>query len=328
MENVQMNLLKKLFTNLIPKADKTKSEKYISYFERILNSRLHCITTNEAHIISLMLDRANSLNKNHSSLVRIQSLYTNLSTKKIIKSKWTILYLLYRLSQDQNDSSLKEPSNLIQLIYKDNNLVNNGMPVFSNDNVGVNSNKSIKDNSNYNNSLGSKVVVNDSKSNKAITEKDLINDLIFVFQGVDGHYINYNSLTNSFTLNSTINFCSNVFDIVNTLSELGWLYMKVNNYLNLYKEINANSQFLQAFTFSIQNELNEYYKLISIFKNMNSSFDVNQISTSVSSKDNDHNTGGGLSLKKLLFWTLEPLERMKWVAIACESVYSKYILLF
>ncbi len=27
-----------------------------------------------------------------------------------------------------------------------------------------------------------------------------------------------------------------------------------------------------------------------------------------------------LSLKKLILWTMEPIERMKWLAIACESV--------
>jgi hypothetical protein len=32
-----------------------------------------------------------------------------------------------------------------------------------------------------------------------------------------------------------------------------------------------------------------------------------------------------LSLKKLYLWTLEPIERMKWLAIACESIYSNLI---
>jgi len=30
-----------------------------------------------------------------------------------------------------------------------------------------------------------------------------------------------------------------------------------------------------------------------------------------------------LTLKKLYLWTLEPIERMRWLANACESVYSK-----
>jgi gamma-tubulin complex component 3 len=312
MENSQLNFLKRLLTNIVPNIDKTKTDKYISYFERILNSRLHCITTNEAHIISLMLEKANTQSRDHSSLTRIQSLYTNLGTKKILKNRWAILYLLYRISQDNNENQIKEPSNLLQLIYKDNNIVNNGLPSFSND-----SDKKIKDICVKNNPIGLNLVVSGLKANKVITEKDLIDDLIFVFQGIDGHYINYNSITNSFTLNSTIPFNSNVYDIVNILSELGWLYMKVNSYLNLFKEINSNSQFLQAFSHSIQNELNEYYKLISVFKNMNSHFNVKDMS------GNNSETTNHLSLKKLLFWTLEPLERMKWVAIACESVYSK-----
>ena len=31
-----------------------------------------------------------------------------------------------------------------------------------------------------------------------------------------------------------------------------------------------------------------------------------------------------LSFKKLVLWTLEPLERMKWLAITSEAVFSKY----
>jgi len=36
---------------------------------------------------------------------------------------------------------------------------------------------------------------------------------------------------------------------------------------------------------------------------------------------NQPNDTDDLSLKKLFLWTLEPIERMKWLAIACESVY-------
>lgn len=34
-----------------------------------------------------------------------------------------------------------------------------------------------------------------------------------------------------------------------------------------------------------------------------------------------------LSLKKIILWTLEPIERMKWLAISCEAVYSIIIYL-
>jgi gamma-tubulin complex component 3 len=104
------------------------------------------------------------------------------------------------------------------------------------------------------------LVVNSLKTNKVITEKDLINDLIFVFQGIDGHYINFNSITNAYCLNPLIPFNDNLFDIVSILSELGWLYRKVNNHMNFFNESNIPSQFIQSFSFSIQNELSEYYK--------------------------------------------------------------------
>ena len=36
----------------------------------------------------------------------------------------------------------------------------------------------------------------------------------------------------------------------------------------------------------------------------------------------DDNENIELSLKKLFLWTAEPIERMKWLAIACESISS------
>ena len=170
----------------------------------------------------------------------------------------------------------------------------------------------------------SPIVVNPSKSNKIITEKELINDLIFVFQGIDGHYINYNSISNAYSLNPLIPFNDNVYDIVAVLSELGWLYRKVNTLLNFFNESNIPSQFVQSFSFSIGSELSEYYKLISLFKKMNSK--IEELSEGSANIGGNSNQSEELSLKKLILWTMEPMERMKWLAIACESIYSKNIL--
>jgi len=48
------------------------------------------------------------------------------------------------------------------------------------------------------------------------------------------------------------------------------------------------------------------FRLMSLFKKMNSKIEE-------------------VSLKKLYLWTLEPIERMKWLANACEAVFSKKI---
>ena len=38
---------------------------------------------------------------------------------------------------------------------------------------------------------------------------------------------------------------------------------------------------------------------------------------------NNNNFENELTLKKLYLWTLEPIERMKWLAVSCDAVASK-----
>jgi hypothetical protein len=308
MENneIQNNLLHKLINNLIPNSK--NAEKYHSYFTRLLNSRMNITTTNEVSIVSLILEKVGG---DIRQTEKTQNLYSRLTGKKTLKRRWACLYLLYRLSQDNEGSIVQDSSKILQTIFHDytrpNDFNTNKHQIYS-DNNEIESSSGHKEKVAHT----SPIVVNIHKTNKIITEKDLISDLIFVFQGIDGHFINFNSVSNSYVLNPLIPFNDNVMDIVSVLNELGWLYRKVNNFLNYLNEANIPSQFIQSFSFSIQAELNEYYQLISLFKKMNTKLE-----------DGEETESEELTFKKLLLWTFEPMERMKWLAIACESIRSK-----
>ena len=125
---------------------------------------------------------------------------------------------------------------------------------------------------NYNNNINtmnnfkeSVLVVNPNKTSLVITEKDLINDLLFVFEGINGKYIAYDASEDAYILNKIIPWSEEICNIVNSLSEIGWLYKKIKMYLDYYKESNIQSQFIKSFVNALQNELNNYFKLISFF---------------------------------------------------------------
>lgn len=313
VDDINYKLIGKLFVNVAPNVDQKFSDNYIKYFLRILNSQLNVTTNNEANIMNLIVDKAIKISPNtnqdkkYNTMERLQNLYSALVNKKVLKSRWGILYALLRLSQDKNDE-FRESNKLLSRIFslknETNNYTINTSPYVEHHNKVEQSTLS------NNKTFQSPLVVISSKTNKHITEKELINDLLFVLQGIDGHYINFDSLTNSFALNSLIPFQENIYDIVLILTELGWLYKKVANHLNFFNEAQIPSQFIQSFSSAIQSELNEYYKLISLFKKMNL-------------KEEENNDIEELSLKKIFLWTLEPIERMKWLAIACEGIYSK-----
>ena len=151
------------------------------------------------------------------------------------------------------------------------------------------------------------LAINPSKTSLTITEKDIINDLIYVFEGINSKYISYDERKDAFILNKLMPWSEEIYNIVNSLSELGWLYKKIKSYLDLFKKgKETKSQFIQSFIYAVQKELDEYFKFISFCKKMN----------------NSNKRGNKLNLKKLFLWTLEPKEKLKWITTSCETTFN------
>ncbi|MDY6271544.1 MAG: hypothetical protein SPL43_09190, partial [Prevotella sp.] len=53
---------------------------------------------------------------------------------------------------------------------------------------------------------------------------------------------------------------------------------KITYYLNYFQEKNIPSLYIQSLSYAIQNELNEYYKLIVFFKKKNNSIYIDNTS--------------------------------------------------
>ena len=106
----------------------------------------------------------------------------------------------------------------------------------------------------------------------------MVRDLLFVFQGIQGTDIQYSSGEDAFTLRSNLVVSHSTRKIVNELCELGWLYKKVNDWIKLQQMANAEvgsldaSQVNQSLCFSVQAELNEYYRLLSILDTQRSTY--------------------------------------------------------
>ena len=325
------NYLQKLFHSISPliPSNTSLSENYIKYYKRILSSSFSIFQKDESKILNMLFDKASEINHgNMDYITRLQTLYSLLTKKKIPNNRWSILYLLLRLSKPRNQQNNFSGNNeLLNTILKMNNnqddieMLNN-LDYLNKDNyINLNNNQNDKKNQ-------STIVVDPSKTTQLITEKELINDLMFVFQGINGHYISFDPKKDSFILNQLIPFNENIIDIIGELCELGWLYKNVSTYLTFFNQSNIPSQFIQSFTYAIQNELNEYYKLISFFKKKNNQNYIDNSSPDNLINENQNlnykkiSNNDDLTLKNLILWTKEPIERMKWLSLACESVYK------
>ena len=156
----------------------------------------------------------------------------------------------------------------------------------------------------------SPIIIDTKKTSLTIKEEDIIDDLLFVFEGINGKYIAYDASEDGFILNKLIPWSEEIYEIINSLSQLGWLYKKIKLYLDFYKNTNIKSQFIQSFIYSLQNELDEYYKLISFFRKMN-----------LNNKTRKETVKKTLNLKNLILWTADFKVKLKWILFCCESIH-------
>ena len=325
------NFLQKLFHSISPlmPINTDLPENYINYYRRILSSSFSIFQKDESKILNMLFDKASEINHGNMDYIqRLQSLYSLLTKKRIPSNRWSILYLLLGLSKPKNETNNFAGTNeLLNTILKMNSNQDD-IEMINNLNFNKDSNNNIN-NQNIEKKNLSPIIVDSSKTTQLITEKEIINDLMFVFQGINGHYILYDVKKDSFILNQYIPFKEEIIDIIGELCELGWLYKNVSNYLTFFNQSNIPSQFIQSFTYAIQNELNEYYKLISFFKKKNNQNYLDNSAPNDLINENQnlnykkiYSSNEDLTLKNLILWTKEPIERMRWLSLACESVYK------
>ncbi|ORX79680.1 Spc97/Spc98, partial [Anaeromyces robustus] len=136
-----------------------------------------------------------------------------------------------------------------------------------------------------------------------IIEDVLVHDLIYIFQGIHGRYIKFNPETDKFTIDEKIKIPKPTYELISKLSELGWLYRQIHQFTYQVQPIGLVRQ---RFCAALQNELTEYYKLITVLES--------QLITSGSSEEKNKNfVSNKLSLKRLLVWTQEPLQRIRFL---------------
>ena len=66
-----------------------------------------------------------------------------------------------------------------------------------------------------------KNISNKGNSELGITEKDLIRDILFVFQGIDGQYISFDESLKKFLVKENLEISQTSKNICNKIAELG-----------------------------------------------------------------------------------------------------------
>ena len=126
----------------------------------------------------------------------------------------------------------------------------------------------------------------------APTDQELVRELLFVFQGIDGKLILCNE--GKFSFSKKISLPNHQRCAVLKLCEVGWLYTQVHRFTEKCSDDQSYGLVGHSFVTALREELTEYYKLLSGLEQ-----NVRE---------------GYVSLLQLEVWTREPLARLKLLA--------------
>ena len=148
-----------------------------------------------------------------------------------------------------------------------------------------------------------------------VTEQSLLRDILYVFQGIEGKMIRYDDESEGYRIDPLIGVPFPIRDFIDKLNELGWLYRKVRKFLDARVGDKALGLVGQSFCAAVHKELTEYYRLLAILEAQQ-----NQLYGDKSQE--------GLTLRRLMVWTNEPLTRMKALATLvdlCKGISSSFL---
>eukprot|EP00210_Caulerpa_lentillifera_P002528 g2425.t1 len=163
--------------------------------------------------------------------------------------------------------------------------------------------------------------INQDRPPQLSQEMILVHDVLFICQGIDGKHIKFNptSSASSFVLlDPKLKISSPVYSLILSLCELGFLFKKIQHFasttcsdftlgrvMDIDEETESSlvtSFTSQAFSYAIQKELSEYYRLMAVLE-------------SQATKPE----GNLLTLRRLHVWLTEALRKMRILAVLVES---------
>ncbi|KAI7906548.1 Spc98 family-domain-containing protein [Cokeromyces recurvatus] len=146
------------------------------------------------------------------------------------------------------------------------------------------------------------------------SESDILRDLIFLFQGIDGQYIRYNAELNDHILIPGLEISKSTEETVLKLAEVGWLYIKIRDFVKQNMHSPTIGLVGQSLCAALQHELTEYYKLIAILEA--------QIEKQIANKQLPL-TDQSLTLKRLAVWTEDYKQKLKLMGILVDVCEDK-----
>ncbi|KAJ8309894.1 hypothetical protein KUTeg_011759 [Tegillarca granosa] len=160
----------------------------------------------------------------------------------------------------------------------------------------------------------SNIVLNrGDKTSFELPEAELIKDLVYSFQGIEGKWIKFDPTKEGYRIDSQVGIPKAIRQLASKLAECGWLYTKVKNYVETKSADRTFGLIGQSFCAALHQELTEYYRLVAVLEGQLQEEQDQGISMEY----------GGMTLRRLIVWTFDPLLRLKSLAALVDVCKGK-----
>lgn len=148
---------------------------------------------------------------------------------------------------------------------------------------------------------------------------------MFVFQGIDGTFVYYDAKADAYVVDRKVTLPAPTRALVTRLAELGWVYRRLHAFLERNLKHGAAAGLVaQSLCFALQDELTDYFRLLAVLEAQ-----INQEVLAGKGSEEEPGAGAagaaartpatGLTLRRLLVWTQDPLLRMRLLASLAEA---------
>jgi gamma-tubulin complex component 3 len=139
-----------------------------------------------------------------------------------------------------------------------------------------------------------------------VEENYILRELIYALQGIDGKLFQKDT-RDPLSLVIKVEMEQSVKSYCLRFLELGWLYLRLRKFLSTYNNNPSAGLILQAYCAYVSTELKEYHRLLAVLE----------------AQLGDKEEGAAcsdLTLRRLLVWLYQPLERLKFLNIVCDAI--------
>ncbi|KAJ3271184.1 Gamma-tubulin complex component 3 [Terramyces sp. JEL0728] len=264
------------------------------YCVRILGSRLQpTIMKDDGHLLTLIQKKYSET----ESFQRFDTLNNKLKDMKSIQRSWEVVYFLYSIS-DQQQSAF----NNVSMIKMSKEFEPQERNTSSNPKSPPVPTQPPKDHTASVYSSYYLPPLSERDGNVYLSESEIVKELLFVFQAIDGKYIRFVPIMKKYVLDERVVLPSPTISLIYKLTVLGELTKGINDQLLDLQKLSLMSIFQQSLLSSVQDEMQDFLK----YPPLTDSF-----------------VQGGISLKRLFVWTNGPLIRIRLLNQILDTCESK-----